>query len=360
MMQSSLLYKKFEETNWLTMEEYMEHALYHPIDGYYMNENKKIGKNGDFYTSSFVSDVFATVWADFFVKVIKRNNLDPVVVEFGGGSGHFAQQIQTAWKNSNSPSIKYIIVERSPFHRKLLKEVLVDTSITILSSFEELKQELPAFRGVIFANEVLDAFPIRIFKCKSEGWFEKGVILKKEDEELSFEYKKVSNRSLLQTLDEMFKGRNKQNELEVSFQMIQWLKEIYEWTDSGSYFFFVDYGLIGDEWNSAYLKEGSIRGYYRHQIQNDPLAYPGKMDITYHIDWEQVQKTGNQHGIETLRMDNQGDFLLNKGLMLLLQNTHNPDPFSIEHKRNRAIRSFLLDSTLSNGFQVIQQKKRTV
>ncbi|MDM5315920.1 SAM-dependent methyltransferase [Fictibacillus sp. b24] len=355
---TSLLYKKLEETKWLTMEEYMEYALYHPTKGYYMNDNKKIGRNGDFYTSSFVSDVFATVWADFFVKKITHNNLDPVVVEFGGGNGHFAQQIQTAWNNNHTAPIKYIIVERSPFHRKLLEEALVDTSVTILSSFEELKQEYPSFRGIIFANEVLDAFPLRIFKSKKEGWYEKGVTLKSKDRELSFEYKKVENRSLLQTLDEIFESRNKQNELEVSFQMLQWLKELYEWTDNESCLYFVDYGLSGDEWNNAYLKEGSIRGYYRHQMQNDPLAYPGKMDITYHIDWEQVQKTGYQYRVETLEIMNQGDFLLKEGLLLLLQDTHNPDPFSYEHKRNRAIRSFLLDSTLANGFQVIQQQKK--
>ncbi|MBH0168591.1 SAM-dependent methyltransferase [Fictibacillus sp. 18YEL24] len=360
MPNTSLLQKKLADSEWLTMEEYMEHALYHPLEGYYMKENTKIGKNGDFYTASLVSDVFAKVWADLFIRTIADQNLQPIVVEFGGGSGHFSQQVLESWYSQSVEHISYVIVEPSPYHRRILEAKLAEYPITILSSLNELIERYPSFRGIIFANEVLDAFPLRIFQQKNDEWYEKGVSLQKNTDELRFLYKKVENSSLQKKLDEIFCSRDKANELEVSFSMLFWLKNLYEWIEIETCLFFVDYGLIGEEWNTIRLKEGSIRGYYRHQIQSNPLAFPGMMDITYHIDWEQVIRVGNDSGVTTLSVKNQGDFLLEEGLLSLLQDTQNRNPFSLEHKRNRAIRSFLLDHTLANGFQVIQQKKQTV
>lgn len=342
------------------MEEYMEHALYHPIEGYYMKENTKIGKNGDFYTASFVSDVFAKVWADLFIRTIADQNLQPIVVEFGGGSGHFSQQILESWSSQSVEHISYVIVEPSPYHRCLLVAKLALYPISILGSLDELIEQYPSFKGIVFANEVLDAFPLRIFQQKNDGWYEKGVSLQKKTKDLCFLYKKVENISLQKMLDEIFLSRDKTNDLEVSFSMLTWLKTIYEWIQKDSCLFFVDYGLMGEEWNTVRLKEGSIRGYYRHQIQNNPLTFPGMMDITYHIDWEQVISVAKDSNVSTIHVKNQGDFLLEEGLLSWLQDTQSLDPFSKEHKRNRAIRSFLLDYSLANGFQVIQQKKQTV
>jgi SAM-dependent MidA family methyltransferase len=354
----SILLKELEKVDWLTMEQYMDLALYHPEKGYYMNKNQKIGKNGDFYTSSSISDVFGRVWADFFSKTIHENNLDPIIVEFGGGNGRFAKQVHMEWKDKSISHIRYIIVETSPFHRQLLKNELQGMPVTILSSLEELKSAFPAFKGIIFANEVLDAFGLRIFKNRAGTWYEKGVSTDRVTQELSFSYKKVEDTSLYPIVDEIYRNRNKEHELEVSLQMLHWLKAIYQWAEKSTLFFFIDYGYTGSEWNSSFLHEGSIRGYRQHKLENHPLAYPGEMDITYHVDWDQVESTAMKAGVETVCFSTQGEFLIKAGLLSLLQNTQNKDPFSIENKRNRAVRSFLLDSTLARGFQVMQQKKR--
>jgi SAM-dependent MidA family methyltransferase len=343
------------------MEKYMEFALYHPDYGYYMNKQNKIGRNGDFYTSSSVSDVFGKVWSDVFLKTIHEHNLDPIVVEFGGGTGRFAKQVLSGWKEKYSEQqITYIIVEKSPYHRQLLQKELEGSSVTIFCSFEELKQSYPDFKGVIFANEVLDAFPIRIFQKQKKDWFEKIVVFDEKVNNIGFNYIEVEDRSMGIFLESLFAIRRAEFDLEVSFQMMNWLKDIYEWAKEESVYFFVDYGYRLEEWNREELKDGSIRGYYRHQIENNPLSYPGDMDITFHVDWDQVEVTAKNHSVETISFDLQGEFLLKEGLLSLLNDSQQTDPFTAEHKRNRAIRSFLFDSTLANGFQVMQQKKRTV
>ncbi|MFE1243938.1 SAM-dependent methyltransferase [Fictibacillus sp. NPDC058756] len=357
---NDVIKRYLDQNHWMTMEQFMELALYHPEYGYYMSEQKKIGKNGDFYTSSSVSDVFGKVWADVFAKTIHEHKLDPIVVEFGAGTGRFAKQVLSGWKdNGNGQQISYIIVEKSPYHRQLLQNELTGSSVIIFCSFEELKESYPDFKGIIFANEVLDAFPLRIFLKQKNDWFEKVVILDEAKDEIRFNYINASEHTLL--LDKLFASRRSDFELEVSLQMMNWLNDLYEWTAEKSIYFFVDYGYRGEEWNREALKEGSIRGYHKHKIENNTLSYPGKMDITYHVNWDQVENAAKKQDVETIHFSMQGEFLLKEGILLLLNDAKGTDPFSAEHKRNRAIRSFLLDSTLANGFQVMkQQKKRTV
>ncbi|UTW69912.1 hypothetical protein KHA80_03255 [Anaerobacillus sp. HL2] len=59
----------------ITYEEYMSIALYDPEIGYYMKSNKKLGAEGDFYTSSGVHAVFGKVFAHFFLDIIEKEKL---------------------------------------------------------------------------------------------------------------------------------------------------------------------------------------------------------------------------------------------------------------------------------------------
>jgi SAM-dependent MidA family methyltransferase len=357
---TAFIKEKMEQNNWMSMEDFMGIALYHRDEGYYMKQKKKIGKNGDFYTSSSVSDVFGKVWADVFARTIIKQQLDPAIVEFGSGNGNFAKHVLTALKENGHDHITYIIIEKSLYHRQLLKENLKRFPVVVMSTFEELQEAHPSFKGIIFANEVLDAFPIRIFQNTESKWNEKVVVFDNRKNKFVFDSRKVENIDLVSNLNEIFSSRSKNFIHEVSFQMHNWLRALYEWADEKCCFFFVDYGYKGEEWNHIGLKEGSVRGYYRHKIENDPLSFPGEMDITHHIDWDQVERTAKEHYVETVGFYSQGEFLLNEGLLTYLNNTKHTDPFSSEHKRNRAVRSFLLDGSLANGFQVIQQTKRTV
>jgi SAM-dependent MidA family methyltransferase len=355
----SILFEKIKSEKWVTMEHFMEVALYDPDCGYYMKQEKKIGREGDFYTSSSVSDIFGSVWAKIFVKTITEHRLDPIIVEFGAGNGRFAQQVIKEWgKQHREGDFTYVVVEKSPYHRQLLKKELGIGQVKIIESLNELKNVFPSFKGIIFANEVLDAFPIRIFQYENK-WLEKVVISEPYSKKFAFELIPLADQELENELIHYFQVRGSGYPIEVSFQMKNWLQNIYEWIEEGSVLFFVDYGYKNGQWKRQDLKEGSIRGYYRHQLMNDPLLHPGRMDITYHVDWDFVIRCGNEENVDTISLSDQGDFLLKEGLLDYLTNTSQADPFSEEHRRNRAIRSFLLDSSLSRGFQIIQQKKRS-
>lgn len=67
----------------ITYADYMEVALYHPKKGYYMKDRQKIGKSGDFYTSSNVSDIYGKLIAKWYAINAGNLGLPAVVCELG-------------------------------------------------------------------------------------------------------------------------------------------------------------------------------------------------------------------------------------------------------------------------------------
>jgi len=133
----------------ITFADYMELALYHPEYGYYTSGKEKIGKRGDYYTSSDVHSVFGELIArqlEQMWRLLGSNRF--TVVEIGAGKGWLCHDILNHIKNEYPEffeKIDYKIVEIS---RDLIKRQS-DT----LKGFEEkchgnlfLKTDFPLAR----------------------------------------------------------------------------------------------------------------------------------------------------------------------------------------------------------------------
>ncbi|HEX7063468.1 MAG TPA: SAM-dependent methyltransferase, partial [Bacillales bacterium] len=155
-----------QQDHCITYEEYMNTVLYHPEKGYYQKPSVKIGKSGDFFTSPSVHPVFGHTLARFLIDLLNKEQLPPVVCEVGAGDGRLAAAILEEWKRLSPDSyekLTYIIVEASPFHQQQQKRNLPpDTSVVQYEHLKELKAETPAFSGILFSNELFDAFPVRV------------------------------------------------------------------------------------------------------------------------------------------------------------------------------------------------------
>lgn len=62
----------------------MKLALYAEEHGYYMKEREKIGRQGDFFTSSNVSSAFAKTFAKFLFVLLKMVKLLRIFVRLVG------------------------------------------------------------------------------------------------------------------------------------------------------------------------------------------------------------------------------------------------------------------------------------
>ncbi|KKL25085.1 hypothetical protein LCGC14_2408860, partial [marine sediment metagenome] len=116
----------------ITFADYMDLALYHPKYGYYTSEKEKIGKRGDYYTSSDVHPVFGELIArqlEQMWKILGKGKF--TVVEMGAGKGWLCYDIISFIKDRFPEffeKIDYKIVEIS----KNLVATTRSLSVTLL------------------------------------------------------------------------------------------------------------------------------------------------------------------------------------------------------------------------------------
>ena len=108
----------------ISYADFIEQALYHPQYGYYMKEKPKIGREGDFITSSNIADIYGAAVAKWFHKQVIEQQLPSAVCEIGAGTGRFAKAFIEEWKKLTTGELHYSILEESPYHRKLQKELI--------------------------------------------------------------------------------------------------------------------------------------------------------------------------------------------------------------------------------------------
>ena len=124
----------------------MELALYCPVHGYYETEKDNPGRQGDFYTSVGVGELFGQFLAFQFAEWLETLNPQPStlnLVEAGAHDGRLARDI-LAWLQLKRPDlfeqIEYWVIEPSPRRQKWQKETLKEFAPRVrwFAGFQEL------------------------------------------------------------------------------------------------------------------------------------------------------------------------------------------------------------------------------
>src|SRR5262245_12944630 len=143
---------------WIPFARYMELVLYDPGLGYYSGGAPKLGAAGDFVTAPELGSLFGRTLA----RQLKA--LGSPVLEFGAGSGALAATLLAEHE------FDYRILEISP--------QLESRQRSRLGSRAQWLERLPErIRGVVIANEVVDAMPVHAGAWRAEGIKERGVAL---------------------------------------------------------------------------------------------------------------------------------------------------------------------------------------
>ncbi|MEH7384959.1 SAM-dependent methyltransferase [Bacillus sp. JJ1521] len=343
----------------ITYEQYMNTVLYHEEKGYYMKNEEKVGKKGDFITTSNISNVFGKLFASIFHKLITLEKISPFICEIGGGNGRFAKAVLDELNNSfldTYQKMTYIIIETSPYHRRLQQELLpVGEKVIQYRSIDEAKKNFPVFNGILFSNELFDAFPVRVIEKQKNMLYEVKITLS-NDEQLCETLEPLIDERIINYLNytkiELPNGQR----FEVPLQMISYLEELNIFLGN-AVVFTVDYGFTNEELMESARRKGSLRGYYKHHLINNPLEHPGEMDLTTHIHFDTLISSGTELGIQYVKKLRQDEFLLAAGILTYLQENFDSNPFSEKSKQNRAIRSLLMDGGMSAAFHVLIQQK---
>ncbi|SHS78273.1 Uncharacterized ACR, COG1565 [Mycobacteroides abscessus subsp. abscessus] len=334
----------------ISYAEYMALALYDRECGYYMKAGEKVGRQGDFITTSNIGNIYGQLMARWYYKQVSKGVIPANLCEIGAGSGRFAQSFLKEWSVLTTEPITYFVLEASPFHQQLIQRGVEDGKIIIIDSLSALK----GFQGMVFSNELFDALPVHVIE-KKKGLLHE-VMITVENEDLKELLVPLTNTNVQSYVTEYMRELREHERAEVPIAMVDFIKEASTIIDSGI-LLSVDYGYTDSEWEEPARSKGSLRGYSKHQMKTNLLEHPGEMDITSHVQWDPFIRIGKKYDLNLERFIRQDEFFLEVGILELLKDHYDPNPFSEQSKRNRAIRSLITPGGMSSHFQVVLQSK---
>ena len=307
-------------TGLISYADFISAALYHPELGYYMKDKQKIGRQGDFITTSNISDVYGRIVAKWFKNVCEKTKISPIFCEIGAGNGRFAQAFLQEWHESIRLPIQYLIVESSPYHRKVQNEMIKFS----VKQVERLR-ELENFDGMIFSNELFDSLPVHVVEKENGKMFEAMVGI--QNNQLFEKRVPLTNPAIISYLKKSKMQIQEKQRFEVPLSRGQMLEDISQVLTKGLVVT-ADYGYTNVEWQEPARRGGSLRGFHQHQLINDVLKYPGDMDITTHVHFDTLIKMGEEVDLKLISKLRQDEFFLKAGILHELTDHYDSNPFS--------------------------------
>ncbi len=333
----------------LPFEAFMAEALFAQGLGYYLNGSRKFGAAGDFVTAPEISPLFGQAVAR---QCLQAQAYGDTIIEFGGGTGKLAASVLTALAGLNALPARYLMLELSPDLRETQRQLL--QALPFANELEiDWISDAPATpaRGIILANEILDALPTAAFERDDAGFLERGIGVD-DNGALRWQARPAGGR-LAAALTERLAGCSLTPgyHAEINLQQSLWVADLPRFIDRGVALLF-DYGGPRREIYHPDRHDGTLRCYWRHRLHADPLWLPGLQDITASVDFTHVAEAAIDAGLQLAGYATQASFLLANGIESHLQAAMAADPASAMRLAAQA-RVLLLPSEMGTSFKAM-------
>ncbi len=288
--------------NWISMEEFMDIALYDETQGYYSANIAAIGFRGDFSTSATMSDLLARRLVAHWRQACEESSCNLPIIEVGGGNGDLAMAISRNLSLWQRLRMRYYMVDRSLALRNL-QAMVGGTFVRVKDSIDKALKAADG-RAFIFCNELPDAFPARQFVYQGGEWLELG---------LSVQHGRIirqANHTPLPESAAFGRWATEGQVIEVHESYHKWYASWQKLWKSGI-FVTIDYGELND---TLYHRRpaGSLRGYKAHQLlaadELAPLA--GHCDITADVNFTDLCTLAKRCLGDAVEYMSQRDYLL--------------------------------------------------
>jgi SAM-dependent MidA family methyltransferase len=341
----------------MPFSQYMERCLYTPGLGYYSAGATKFGEAGDFITAPELGDLFARCVAQVTGPVLEMLGDDADFLELGGGSGAFAEAALLALHAEGRAPRRYLILEPSADLRERQRERLAKALPGELSARVQWLDRPPEedWRGVLFANEVIDALPTTRFAMRAGEVYEEYVALDGEGRLMRVD----------RPADALVAGavRHVERDMDVHFadgyrsevlpQLPYWMQAIAGSLVAGI-MLFVDYGYVRREYYQAERSDGTLMAHYRHHAHADPLFLPGLNDLTASVDFTALAEAGNQAGFGVAAYLPQAHFLVAAGLQQAFEAAYADAPDeAARYRLSQQVKKLTLPDQMGERFQAM-------
>ena len=289
----------------VTLDKFIEEALYNKKHGYYMKKNP-FGKSGDFITAPNISMLFSemiAIWLISFWEKLdcpKQFNL----IELGAGNGEMMRILVRTFNKFPifKKSCKINILEKSKLLQKTQKANIKNKKIRWLNNLNELNN-LPC---IFIANEFFDALPIKQFLKKEKKWYERHVNFTNNKK---LEFLDVPFDMLKFEKEIKFKISYNQKFIEYSPLATKYLKTIIKKIKlSNGGILIIDYAYLDRE-----MKD-TLQAVSKHKYC-DVLKSFRNADITYNLSFNLINKIINKLGPCSSLSTTQKKFLSKLGIL---------------------------------------------
>ncbi|MGE5154405.1 MAG: class I SAM-dependent methyltransferase [Bdellovibrio bacteriovorus] len=303
----------------LPFDRFMELALYAPGLGYYVAGAAKLGPGGDFVTAPEVSPLFGACLANQCADALGRVGGGDIL-ELGPGSGALAVQVLHRLHALGCLPRRYLLLEVSPDLRERQGRAIAQQAPALADRCQWLERLPEGFRGVVLANEVLDAMPVHRFRVGQDGTTEE-CFVRASDQALQEVWRPVRSPGLgeaVAALQAEGLAVAPGYSSEVNLRLGPWAGALADSLAAGLVLL-VDYGYPRSAYYQPDRTMGTLMCHWRHQAHPDPYRNIGLQDITAHVDFSAVARAGMGAGLALAGFATQGHFLIGCGIDGLIQ-----------------------------------------
>ena len=346
----------------ISFRDWMEAALYDPDGGYYCRADlTRWGRAGDYRTSPERSPLFAATFARYFAALHAQLGSPTLwtIHEAGAGPGLFARGVLETLERDHPQvfrATRYLIDELSPDSRARAEHNLSQFAAHV--EFARLADDgPPSGVGIVFSNELIDAFPVHRVVMRG-GRLRESCVGLDESGRFVWVEREPSTPRLAEHFSQLGLSLVEGQAAEVNFEAGDWLTRAARKLTRG-FVVTVDYGAEAEELYDPSLRPaGTLRAFRAHRLSADPLADPGEQDLTSTVNWTQLRHAGEATGLRTVLHERQDSFLLRVGFIEQLEaaSARAADEATRASLRLSA-RDMILPGGMSESFQVLVQEK---
>jgi SAM-dependent MidA family methyltransferase len=221
------------------------------------------------------------------------------IIEIGPGMGYLAYDVLTALASHSTifQSLSYHLVEMNP-HFASIQKARLSTLHPRIFWWSDISA-MPSLCGVCICNEIIDAFPVRLFEVKQGRIMEIYVSLNPEGNFLE----------ILRPAEE---------------DLINYLEFFAPWVKH-----FDDYRHTSEEYYDPSRNRGTLLCYFKHQVNDCPYINIGEQDITAHVNFTAIEEWAKEAGFSVEEYTTQHRYLLSLADEQLLEKLYSENPASM-------------------------------
>jgi SAM-dependent MidA family methyltransferase len=306
-----------EPDGFIPWDRYMDTALYADGVGFYARPYSPLGADGDFYTAAHVHPLFAATIGEWVAEVHRTSPRDRPfhLVELGPGDGRLAAGVVAALRQhpEGTAGMTVVLIERSaPLLARAVERVRSEaeaSGIPVLT--RDSVASLGPFEGVVLANELLDAQPVRRLLRRRNGWVELGV--------------RIHAGGLVPAEgpgarpvpgSPLPAGVAEGTVFEVSPRAEAVVREVADHLVRGR-LLVDDYGMEESELLAAH-PDGTLAGVRAHRSGWDPLEAAGETDLSAFVNFSRLRAAAHAAGLRLVSDRRQAEALGEWGFPRLL------------------------------------------